>query len=437
MYKLSMCNDFLYDMKLIFCVSRIFGVSPVTFVKSPMRAEEYVETKPSRNVVGSLFSVIVFCAMAVGLILSVAECIINDCKDAGEMVHRVFSHPLLFLSAGVSIATHFTVNRLKIAELLKQLSSVNKIVIQKQRQYCIDVKERNPRSSAILLVTMFFSHIILVCVDFFLRARYHQTYTRGFTLNVADLVIFSITIQFCNFVRCIKYTLRELVRIISVNTDVNSVRCSVKRGFNYGQQFGQRSASRSAVHIEMIKEITPFHRDVSHPTQGEAISAHRIMFCRRVYNAVYEAHTLVNSIYGIPVLLIFVITGTFSIINVYYLLLDPPNVSFLMESRLKRTEELILRVFWVFMCTAIAFYMSVSCHLVTLESSKLNEKIQKLLLLNSVQRDSVRQLKLFSDQLSKNCIKFAASYFFTIDMSLFCAYVATTITYTIVLVQFK
>jgi hypothetical protein len=187
----------------------------------------------------------------------------------------------------------------------------------------------------------------------------------------------------------------------------------------------------------MIKEITPFHRDVSRPTQAEAISAHHIMFCRRVYNEVFETHALVNSIYGIPLLLVFVLTGTFSIINVYYVLLDSRNISFLMESRLRRTEEIILRVFWVFMCTAVAFYMSVSCYFVTLESSKLKEKIQKLLLLNILQRDSVRQLKLFSDQVSKNCIKFSASCFFTIDMSLFCAYVASTITYTVVLVQFK
>ena len=118
MYKLSVCNDCLNAMKLIFRVSRIFGVAPVSFVKSLTHAEEFVETEPSRNIVGSLSSVIVFCTMAMGLILSVADCIINDVKDAGELLHHIVSQPMLFLSAGVSIAMHFTVNRLKIAELL-------------------------------------------------------------------------------------------------------------------------------------------------------------------------------------------------------------------------------------------------------------------------------------------------------------------------------
>jgi hypothetical protein len=423
-------------MKFIFYVSSLFGVSPVSFVKSPMHDEEYVETKPSRNIVGSLCSVLVFCAMAMGLILSVADCIINDVKDAGQLVHHILSQPMLFLTAAVSIATHFTVNRLKIAELLHQLSTIYKVIIQKQRQYCIDVKQRNPRSSVMILVTVFLSRIVFLCLDFFLRSNY-LTNINEVTLHVADLVNFVITIQFCNFVRCVQYSLTELIRIISVNMDGNAVRCSVKRGFKSRQQFDKRYASRSAVHIDMIQETAPFHTDLCHPTPEEALSVHHIMFCRRVYNDVYETHALVNSIYGIPVLLGFVLTGTFSIISVYHILMDSSTISFFVASRFKRIEKLIFGLFWLFMCTAVAFYVTVSCQLVTLESSKLNDKIQKHLLLNSLPRDSVRQLKRFSDQISKNCIKFSASSFFTIDMSLFCAYVATTITYTIVLVQFK
>lgn len=438
MYKLSMCTDSLRAMKLIFRVSRIFGVSPVSFVKRPMHAEEIVETELSRNVVGSLSSVIVFCAMAMGLILSVADCIINDVKDAGDLLHQIVSQPMLFLSAGVSIAMHFTVNRLKIAELLQELSSVNKVIIQKQRQCFVDVKQRNPRSSVMILVTVFLSHFIFLCLYFFFESRYYHTAIRGVTLHVADLVNFVIMIQFCNFVSCIQCTLTEVIRIISVSTGGNAVGYSVKWGFKSRQPFDQCPSSSSALHIDMIQETAPFHRDLNHPTPGEALSVHHIIFCRRVYNDVYDAHALVNSIYGISMLFGFVANITFSIINVYHILMDRRTVSFLMASSFKIIiEPFILRVFWFITCTAIAFYVPVSCHMATLESNKLNEKIQKLLLLNSLHRSSVKQLKLFSDQISKNCIKFTASCFFTIDMSLFCAYVATTIAYTIVLVQFK
>jgi hypothetical protein len=296
---------------------------------------------------------------------------------------------------------------------------------------CRDLKPRfSPQLSVLPLVL---TEIILF-IDIIVRTSDYNMDIRIVTLCVAGSVNFLITIQFCKFVGCIKYTLRELIRTISVNTKGNTVSCGVKRGFKSRQQFGQSSASRTAVHIDVIKETAPFHKDFSHSTREEAISANDITFFRHVYNDIYDVHLLVNSIYGIPILLGFVVNITFSIINVYCVLKYPPTSSNSSSSNI--IEKIIIQLFWFISCISVAFYETVSCHLVTVESNKLRDKIQKLLLLNSLHRDSVRQLKLFSDQVSKNCIKFQASCFFTIDMSLFCAYLATTITYTIVLVQF-
>jgi hypothetical protein len=436
MYKLSICNGCLKEMKFIFCVSRIFGVSPVSFVRNPMNAEESVEMRPSRNIVGTVSSAVVFCAMAVGLILSVAECIIYDIQDAGELVHHIVSRPMLYLSAGVSIATHFTINRSTIAQLLQALSSINKAIIQTQKKYFIDFKPRNAHSSVIVLVTVFFLHLVFLCIDMFLRARDFSTDVLGVNLRVAHWVNFLTMIQFCKSVSCIRFSLRELTRIMSVNTDGESVHYSVKHAFRSRQPFGRRSVSRSAVHIELIKQLAPFDSDFSYPAPGEAVSVRRVMFCRYIYDDIYDAHTLVNSVYGVPNLLGFVLNVTHSITNVYHIL-NGRDLPFGIISRLNTIGKLIFKVFWVFICIAEAFYVTVSCHLVALESNKLNEKIQKHLLLGSLQSDSVKQLKLFSDQISKNGIKFTAFWFFAIDMSLFCAYVATTVTYTIVLVQSK
>jgi hypothetical protein len=375
--------------------------------------------------------------MAVGLILSVADCIIDDVEGAGGVVHHTVNRPMLYLSAGVSVAMNCIVNRLKIAELLQELSSINKAIIEKQGQYFTDVKQKMACSGVKVLMAVFITQLVLVWIGFCLRASNYSMDIRIFTLCVASWVNILIMMQFCKFVSCIKYTLRELIRTISVNTNGNTVSCGLKRGFKTRQQFGQRSALRSAVHIDMIKETAPFHKDFSHSTREEALLVNDIMFFRHVYNDVYDAHSLVNSIYGIPVLLGIVVNVTFSIINVYYVLKDHPTSSYFKDEISKIMLKFIFPSVWFFMNTLAAFYETVSCHLVTVESNKLRDKIQKILLFNSLHRDSVRQLKLFSDQISKNCIKFQASCFFPIDMSLFCAYLATTITYTIVLVQFK
>jgi hypothetical protein len=63
--------------------------------------------------------------------------------------------------------------------------------------------------------------------------------------------------------------------------------------------------------------------------------------------------------------------------------------------------------------------------------------IQKLLLLQHVRCDIVEQLKLFSEQVTKNEIKFCAFSLFKVDMSLLCTILASVTSYIIILVQFK
>jgi hypothetical protein len=157
------------------------------------------------------------------------------------------------------------VNRLKIAELLQQIS-INNDIIEMQTQYFTCVKQTKACSIVKVLLTVFISQLINLCIEIILRASDYNTDIRIVTLCVAGWVNFLITIQFCKFVSCTKHTLRELIRTISVNTNGNTVSCGVKRGFKTRQHFGQRSALRSALHIVMIKETVPFHLDFIHST---------------------------------------------------------------------------------------------------------------------------------------------------------------------------
>jgi hypothetical protein len=242
-------------------------------------------------------------------------------------------------------------------------------------------------------------------------------------------------LQFCKFVNFIQGTLAELTKIISVNVDENSAHCNVKRSFSPGKQL---STKRSAVHIEMRNDVFPLGCDLSdvRPKPRETIPIGNIEFCRRIYNDICDANDLVNSIYGIPVFLVFILNATLTITSVYEILKSSDSQREL-QNTLDKAEHVVMKLFLLFSHNASLFYMAVSCHFVTLEYSKLIGKIEKLMLLNPLQKNSFKQMKLFSNQVSRIGIKFTASCFFTVDMSLFSAYVAWSITYTIVLVQFN
>jgi hypothetical protein len=432
----QLCNSVLNEIKVIFFLSKIFGVSPVTITGSETAGED-VEIRPPLSIRSYIYPVIVFTAMLLGIVLSIANCIFFEPLHAGHVIHNVLCHPMTYLGACVSILTHWTMNRLKISKLVEEILSVNEATVQKKGSCLTDVKKRKQYCSVVLVI-LFFVFLSVFCSHTLKSERNYFMYAFHVNLYVACLVNFMIVIQFCRFVSYVKYALRELTEIISVNVDERAAFCDVKCMLNSGQPLMIRSVSRNmpAVNAKSDNHVAPFHLGLGtlNRKRQEIISIHGILFCRHVYNCIYDANNLVNCVYGIPVLLEFIRMATYSITDVHYTIL---KFSYFPAMTPNEVESLLLKLCWIFINVSTVFCMSASCHLANLELNKLIDRIQKALLLHTLQKDSVEQLKLFSNQISKNSIRFTAFWFFTVDMSLFCAFVATTITYTIVLVQFK
>jgi hypothetical protein len=432
MCEVPQCSNIINKIKPVFFLSKIFGVSPVTITGSET-ADEDMEIKRSPSIASYICPVILFVAMVVGLVQSVADCVLFDAHDAGQVVHNAVCHPITYLAASMSILTHWTTNRCKITKLLEELLSVNKALVQKRRSYFTDVKKCNGHSNVVFVI-LFCALLIFLCCDILLSGRHFFMYAFDANLRLAHLVNFMIVIQFCKFVSYIKSALRELTQIISANVDQSAGFRGVRCALNSAQPLMKRSMP--AVNAEFNSHVAPLHVGLGalHRKRQETVSIHDIIFCRHMYNCIYDASVLVNCIYGIPVLLEFVRNATFSITDVHYILKFSyfPTLTFF-----NKVENLVTKSCWLFIYISTVFYMTASCHLVNLETNKLIDKIQKALLLHTLQKDSLKQLKLFSNQVSNNRIQFTAFWFFTVDMSLFCAFVASTITYTIVLVQSK
>lgn len=434
MREVPLCNNILNKIKPVFFLSKIFGVSPVRITSSES-AGECVEIKPCPRITSYICPVILFSAMLFGLVHSITDCLMLDAHDAGQMVHNVVCNPMTYLSASVSIFTHWTTNRIAISKLLEEIFSINKAIVQRKWSYLTEVKKFDGYSSVVLMM-LFFVLLVFLCCDILIMGGTYFMYASGANLRLAHLVNFMIVAQFCMFVSCIKSALRELTGIIAENLDESAVFCNVM--LNSGQPLIKCSISRNmpAANAKFNNRVAPCHIGLGtlHRKRREAISIRDIIFCRHIYNCVYDACALVNCIYGIPVLLEFVRNATFSITDVHFIL---KSSYFPTLTLFHKFKSLATKLCWLFIYISTVFYMTASCHLVNLESNKLIDKIQKALLQHTLQKDSLKQLKLFSDQVSNNRIEFTAFWFFTVDMSLFCAFVASTITYTIVLVQFN
>jgi len=80
--------------------------------------------------------------------------------------------------------------------------------------------------------------------------------------------------------------------------------------------------------------------------------------------------------------------------------------------------------------------ITASCFAAGEEARRTGTVVQKLLLRQSLLRDTSTQLQLFSLQLLINKVEFSAGGFFPVNLSLACSMVGAATTYIIILLQF-
>jgi len=81
--------------------------------------------------------------------------------------------------------------------------------------------------------------------------------------------------------------------------------------------------------------------------------------------------------------------------------------------------------------------ISESCHMVREESKILVNNLQKLQLRHPVRSGVLLLLQQFSTQVSQNAIHFTAFGFFSVNLSFLYTFIASSVTYVIILIQFR
>ena len=90
-------------------------------------------------------------------------------------------------------------------------------------------------------------------------------------------------------------------------------------------------------------------------------------------------------------------------------------------------------IIWVGKTVAI----SGSCHMVRRETKILVNNVKKLQLRRPVRSDVLKHLQQFSTQVSQNAIHFTAFGFFSVNLLLLYTFIASSVTYVIIVIQFR
>jgi hypothetical protein len=165
---------------------------------------------------------------------------------------------------------------------------------------------------------------------------------------------------------------------------------------------------------------------------------YRIRALRQTHGVLCDAIQMLNSDYGIQVLL--VISYAFiSFVMFTSVAMDARHDPSLADCDNEEPSCVRIIMNFCISCTCIIKVLSlaVSCHAASSEASRTSRIVQRLLSQRPIRADTLTELQLFSQQLWNIDLRFTAFGFFTLNLNLLCSVAATATTYIVVLLQLK
>jgi gustatory receptor len=200
--------------------------------------------------------------------------------------------------------------------------------------------------------------------------------------------------------------------------------------------FGEGNIKKISVLNISDNNYKDLHTLQQQTTLPEAVSY--VLNLRIAYNHIYEATILANKIFGIIIMFTLMYYFVSTVSHTYFTFVDSFTNFDELEKRMPSVEYNIANhVIWVVISVGKTVAISGSCHMVREESKILVNNLQKLQLRHPIRSDFLIVLQDFSTQVSQNDIHFTACGFFSVNLSFLYTFIASSVTYVIILIQFR
>jgi gustatory receptor len=174
-------------------------------------------------------------------------------------------------------------------------------------------------------------------------------------------------------------------------------------------------------------------------TEPDKVS--QIHTLRQTYSDLYDITESINGIYGYHLTLELAYDFVAFVSYLYYALEVISDTKKTGDRTLRGEEPIMLEVAcslcWVMQNLVRILSITASCFAAGNEARRTGTVVHKLLLSQTLLRDTSTELRLFSAQLLSNKVEFSAGGFFPINLSLVYSMVGAATTYIIILIQVK
>lgn len=421
------------ELKHIYYLSKVVCLAPFSFSWNPVSYEVCINPSLRSNITGFVWTVFMSVTMGIGLAGGIVRYKNSERYNPGVAMNTSFCFPMNFINALLSFVVLF-INRFKYVEFIKTMIKIDDALMPYSTKY------QNYFLYSVFTVCALLS--VFMCYDVLgMEERKYFLYCSLY--RIAYFISMVLIIQFCHIVRCIQQRLIILGKELSSILE-NKILMNVTSTAKLTPVETVNNAELSSVESQISKAENPM--DISEnkcsSVSSNSLSCrklHKIVTLRQIYDHIYDATQLINSTYGFLILLLFLRAAAGLVTNIYHLTSITTKSEHVTPKyeNWGSPEHLGSLVTWIMIFLGTVIWMTVTCQMTMLESMRIGDIIQKLLLQQPFRHDMLQQLKLFSDQIAKNQIEFSAVWLFKVDVSVLCTILTSVTAYIIVLLQFQ
>ena len=170
--------------------------------------------------------------------------------------------------------------------------------------------------------------------------------------------------------------------------------------------------------------------------QNTNYGRHQILEQRQIYSKLHDTVQLVNSYFGLPVLM-FMFWMFMSVVFLSYMCV------WMIATGVKEGQQpaeymwTLVGLIWCVVFVLVLLLIVLSCQITTEECNKAQILVEKLMLRSGLGSETLNEMRFLSLQLNNMKVSFTAGGFFTLDLPFVHSFVAVICTYLVILAQFQ
>jgi gustatory receptor len=327
-------------------------------------------------------------------------------------------------------------NRRKMEILMMNFTAVDQILLHEN---CDGIYRKTQRILLLELSLFLFLLIGFYCYHVYVWTE-GTSYIYFIAKDLANLSNVIMVIQYINIMQILRHRFRKLNQQLATCCDSKSRipdHSIIKfRNSNNHLHIRTTQIANTANNLtDKPKTQNYILSDISVPMINngpEEVSW--IHTLRQTYSDLYDITESINGIYGYQITLELAYDFVTFVSCLYYSTELTSNVNKTGELSLLRAASSLC---WVTQTVVRILSITASCFAAGEEARRTGTVVHKILLRQTLPRDTSTELQLFSLQLLSNKVEFSAGGFFPVNLSLAYSMVGAATTYIIILFQFK